>query len=94
MFAAGAAAAYGVLRVPLGRYEPIGDKPSKTANPVTSGVVHTSAIGGGIGAAAVVGVVLDSGVAWPLERPIRPAGAHHAQRRSGREGSVSSFYGP
>lgn len=65
LFAAGAAFAYGVLRVVLNRFEPAGSQPSQSPHPIRAGIVHVAAIGGGIGAATLVGLI-DSGLAWPL----------------------------
>lgn len=65
LFAAGAASAYGMLRLLLEPFDAAGSKPSKSERPVREGIVHVAAIGLGIGAAALVGM-LDTGAVWAI----------------------------
>ena len=66
LFVAGAAAAWGVLR--LASREASADPDAQlesSPHVIRTGAIHVAAIGGAIGAAALVGNI-DSGTAWPL----------------------------
>src|SRR3954447_24501689 len=66
LFAAGGAAAWGLLRIiSRGASQASGLQLASSPHLVRAGAIHVAAIGGGIGAAALIANI-GSGVAWPL----------------------------
>jgi hypothetical protein len=67
LFATGAAAAYGMLKLLSRRAAaPVGLQLGASPHPVRAGVIHVAAINLAIGSAMIAGLLLPAAAAWPL----------------------------